>query len=1185
MPLVMLTKGQAYYDKRLETQFEYHVPKSVDDEAIAHDLVQRGKFVFVNPTSEADLVKLDPTRTPKNVFGDDDLDGKRILLKRLGGIGDTMFVVNIAQYLKSKYPQCYIGLATTESLVEFGGLFDCIDETMTLNRANRVDIVNAFEYIVHFNGTLDTEYDNRPDQTDYLKAHWDRAGFADEMPEVFPRVQVNRLAHRPSLLDQADELLNQHGVGQEPYVVVLLNTSHLLKTLHPERAKEIAEGIAEGQNRTRVLILSQGRGRKVYSDHPWVSTVHFDSTEELPLACELVRKSKGVIAPDTGLLHYGASIGVPTIALFGPTDHKLTLPHYDNNWTAFQANQLGVDCSPCRILREARCDRFHGGYTDCMKSFTYNALKTDIDEMLGMPPHEALELKSELVIERNRPHKTGTAKVAVLLDNAGSYTGGGFYTWQIAKLLARNGVLDVHVLTDKPPVYAKDDDPITNGLTLDAGAITYEEGRLVTPSLEGYDVVVGNPPETGCVSTDWFREDKGGRANICLVYETPTYIKRYRTGRDSEDAYWQRYKRALLQAKYVWCISSVVRDSMFEWDERFEQKRKSIDVVSPPINSDVADQVLAEKTERQNMVVLIGRNMAYKRLAEGIDAATKACGALEGNWQIAVLGQNTDKLQDQMPKPPDNVEVFCLGEIREKAKWELLAQAKAVICPSDFEGFGIVVPEALYAKVPVLCQPLEVYKDCFKDYPIYYKSREDLGQMLTGILLRADEDKKLKQRIKDGRTYVARRYTLKTAGARTKSLFANRKALRELTDEAVKGARDRKRKIEMLSMRVAMVTTWGSKCGIAETTKDFVDKFKCACRVFAAKERPADWLFDDTRAVRCWERDFTHVETLRNELLAFKPDIIHIQHEFSFFKREARLFALIDDFRKLGIPVVVTLHTYSPSNFVDELAKHVDRIIVTKEQPDVDYGKFAAIDLPVRPPHRTSAAEARAKGPFGQLEVAADTLVVGGFGMWNSHKGFRELLRTRGDVALRAGDKTVYTILGHADARNAYAKEVSREFEKERASHLYIPQVEFVKEMQEVVDRLSVCNILVCNYNVLQYYSASAAIRTCMSVGRPVICTESPMFSEFEDGKHVLKVPFGNHQKLVEAILRLWEDKDLRKQLVKNCDDYLQSCTAEKIAEQYEKLYKQVIEESTLAVPAKPNEDGNVTDAKMDSGT
>lgn len=52
--------------------------------------------------------------------------------------------------------------------------------------------------------------------------------------------------------------------------------------------------------------------------------------------------------------------------------------------------------------------------------------------------------------------------------------------------------------------------------------------------------------------------------------------------------------------------------------------------------------------------------------------------------------------------------------------YSLLKHAEAIVFPSDYEGFGIPVLEALVLGTPAIISDLEVFKESFGNYPIYF---------------------------------------------------------------------------------------------------------------------------------------------------------------------------------------------------------------------------------------------------------------------------------------------------------------------------------------------------------------------------------------------------------------------------------------------------------------------------------
>jgi heptosyltransferase-2 len=73
----------------------------------------------------------------------------------------------------------------------------------------------------------------------------------------------------------------------------------------------------------------------------------------------LLSLSTFLVTNDSGPMHIGAALGVPLVAIFGPTDWRRTSP-----WTSLaKVVRVEIDCSPCR---DRACDRGH----ECMLGVT-----------------------------------------------------------------------------------------------------------------------------------------------------------------------------------------------------------------------------------------------------------------------------------------------------------------------------------------------------------------------------------------------------------------------------------------------------------------------------------------------------------------------------------------------------------------------------------------------------------------------------------------------------------------------------------------------------------------------------------------------------------------------------------------------------------------------------------------------
>jgi heptosyltransferase-2 len=71
----------------------------------------------------------------------------------------------------------------------------------------------------------------------------------------------------------------------------------------------------------------------------------------LPALKGLLSLSSLVISNDTGAAHVSSALGVPTVVVFGPTEHVSTRPYSDSASVV----RRDVECSPC-MLRDCPID-------------------------------------------------------------------------------------------------------------------------------------------------------------------------------------------------------------------------------------------------------------------------------------------------------------------------------------------------------------------------------------------------------------------------------------------------------------------------------------------------------------------------------------------------------------------------------------------------------------------------------------------------------------------------------------------------------------------------------------------------------------------------------------------------------------------------------------------------------------
>jgi heptosyltransferase-2 len=133
------------------------------------------------------------------------------------------------------------------------------------------------------------------------------------------------------------------------------------KRWYPDRFAAVAEALSAEWN-ARVVVVGSTAEAPLAGEieaamrPPPVNLAGKTTVREL---MALLSLSSLLVTNDSGPMHIGAALGVPLVAIFGPTDWRRTSP-----WSPLaKVVRVDIDCSPCRLRV---CDRGH----ECMLGVT-----------------------------------------------------------------------------------------------------------------------------------------------------------------------------------------------------------------------------------------------------------------------------------------------------------------------------------------------------------------------------------------------------------------------------------------------------------------------------------------------------------------------------------------------------------------------------------------------------------------------------------------------------------------------------------------------------------------------------------------------------------------------------------------------------------------------------------------------
>lgn len=248
------------------------------------------------------------------------------------------------------------------------------------------------------------------------------------------------------------------------------------------------------------------------------------------------------------------------------------------------------------------------------------------------------------------------------------------------------------------------DAQLPNWTALLPKAIRYQDFRTTWP-LTGADTEAMAPfwsrylacpvgSSTSVLHTSYYRLPSRPVKNyVVTVYDF--MYERYRTGPARRIHTWQKC-RSIERADTLSCISSFTRDELLEFCPRVDPKR--IHVIPLGVDTDAyfPDRQAADD-DLGNTVLFVGLRGGYKRFS----LASEAVRAVPG-LRLGIVGQ---------PLTADETAALNLtlagrwkhfGSVPSQRLRELYSAAHSLIFPSDCEGFGLPVLEAMACACPVV---------------------------------------------------------------------------------------------------------------------------------------------------------------------------------------------------------------------------------------------------------------------------------------------------------------------------------------------------------------------------------------------------------------------------------------------------------------------------------------------------
>ena len=488
---------------------------------------------------------------------------------------------------------------------------------------------------------------------------------------------------------------------------------------------------------------------------------------------------------------------------------------------------------------------------------------------------------------------------------------------------------------------------------------------------------------------------------------------------------------------------------------------------------------------------------------------------------------------------------FINEDLPLAALLQLFREADAVVLPTRGEGYNLPAAEAIAAGVPLIvtglgghrefCGPAEArllawdfaFSSSHLASPgsVWAEPRlDDLVDALRDAVTEPDEAAARARRARD-------RLLSEQSPART--VDALERAALDLLLSPPRGG-----------LRVAWVSSWDVRCGIAEYSRHFLESLPrdgIDDLVILADSRtaPGDAL---PRSRPVWRGgDDASVPALAQAVAQEDPDVLVLQHQPGLLSW-AGLATLLAAPALRDRATLVILH--NTANLLDAPAAARAAVLAALAACGrvlvhtlADLNRLAALGLVCNVtllPHGTPKPR---PGPVVRALAESDPILIGSYGFFLPRKGLPELIRAF--ALLRRRWTRARLRLVNADYGSPESSAEIALCRQLVAAEGLADEVEFHTDFlphDRSLDLLAECDVIVLPYQTSQEAS-SAAMRSALVAGIPVAVTPLPLFEEATDA--VLRLPGTEPEAIAAGLGTLIQDTATRAAVTKAAERWL----------------------------------------------
>ncbi|WP_276840023.1 glycosyltransferase [Anaerovibrio lipolyticus] len=627
-------------------------------------------------------------------------------------------------------------------------------------------------------------------------------------------------------------------------------------------------------------------------------------------------------------------------------------------------------------------------------------------------------------------------------------------------------------------------------------------------------------------------------------------------------------------------MSQYVTDKLIECGIKVPVKTMGIGVELCPDYENIKPFNLKSKKK----TVFLHISSAFPR--KGVDAMLKGYyEAFDGDDDVCLLLKTFPnphnrveeilaRLGSQYANPPE-VE-WINRDLPEEQLYGLYKAADCYVSVARGEGFGLPVAEAMLAKVPVIVSANSGMNDFCKEETAFLVSNHleladthlnnnaGSGQKSywyepeVPALVKALQDfvcctdqSLVREKVENAYNLIAGEYTWQKVAERWLAFVEEVEASKYVP-------------------RVDMVTSWNTKCGIAEYSRSLVEYSANRVDYRIYPNYGASVIREDEKFVqeRLWQNQFdADLKVLTRALCESASEIVHVQFNFSFFSLD-NLSAMIDEVTKEK-KMVITFHStqdvldggkaHSLRDIMESLNK-LSAVIV--HQPE-DETRLTEFGMDRELIHRIPIGQAMYPECNAQVmkrEMGIKTsLLIGSYGFLLPHKGVKETIMAMPQILKYYPDAIYMPVCALYDAPESvdYYNECMV-----TAKNLGVEKnVKFITDFlpdEESIRYLQCCDVIGLVYAPTKE-SASASVRFGVAALRPVLTTKQDIFADLREFTY--QIPNNDPANVAKEILLMADESSSQRnnEYVEREKAYIEANSRYVVANKLSNIYRMIV--------------------------